>query len=206
MTIGLTRISDWLGSGSINIFGLPFAGKDTQGHLLAEEFGGTLLGGGEILRNSIIPDHVKVIMEAGGLIPTEDYLSIVLPYLSKEEFTGKPLILSSVGRWHGEEDGVLQATEQSGHPLRAVLFLSVPQDVIYERWEIAQATGDRGNRVDDSREKLAVRLAEFQQKTVPVIEFYRDKGLLVEVDASQHVIDVTRDIIDALGRCAEQTS
>lgn len=198
----IADISKWLGSGSINIFGLPFAGKDTQGHLLAEEFGGTLLGGGEILRNSVIPPHVKEAIDAGRLAPTDEYIQIVLPYLSREEFAGKPLILSSVGRWHGEEDGVLQATEQSGHAMKAVVFLNITKELIYERWEMAQTTGDRGDRADDSREKLAVRLAEFQEKTVPVIDYYREKGLLIEVDASQHVIDVTRDIIDALGRRA----
>ncbi len=192
------QIKSWLGSGSINIFGMPYAGKDTQGHLLAEMFDGQLLGGGEILRNSEITPAGRAAMEAGELFPTQEYIDTVLPYLSKPEFAGRPLILSSVGRWHGEEDGVLQAAEQSGHPVRAVIFLSVNEDVLYERWEMAAETGDRGERADDGREKLAVRLAEFREKTTPVLDYYRDKGLLIEVNADQHVIDVTRAILDAL--------
>lgn len=192
------QIKEWLGSGSINLFGLPYAGKDTQGHLLAEEFGGQLLGGGEILRNSVITPAGKAAMEAGELFPTDEYIATVLPYLSKDEFAGKPLILSSVGRWFGEQEGVVQAAEQSGHPLRAVVYLTIDESIIYERWEIASSTNDRAGRADDEREKLAVRLAEFREKTLPVIEFYREKGLLIEVDSSKHVIDVTRDIINAL--------
>lgn len=192
------EIKTWLGSGSINLFGIPYAGKDTQGHLLAEEFGAQLLGGGEILRNSEITPAGKAAMEAGELFPTQEYIDTVLPYLSKTEFTGSPLVLSSVGRWHGEEDGVIQALEQSGHPLKAVIFLNIDEPILYERWETAQETGDRGARADDSREKLAVRLAEFREKTLPVVEYYREKGLLIEIDASGHVMDVCRDIIDAL--------
>src|ERR1700741_1102728 len=96
----IQTIKKWLGTGSINVFGLPFAGKDTHSQELAVQLDGKILGGGEILRNSIIPDHVRELIDEGHLAPTEDYIRIVLPYLSKEEFADKPLILSSVGRWH----------------------------------------------------------------------------------------------------------
>lgn len=197
------NIKQWLGSGSINIFGLPYAGKDTQGHLLAQEFGGQLLGGGEILRNSVITPAGKAAMEAGELFPMQEYIDTVLPYLSKEEFAGRPLILSSVGRWDGEQEGVVQAAKQSGHPIKAVIYLTISEDILYQRWGIAALAGGRGERSDDGREKLAVRLAEFREKTLPVIDYYRDKGLLIEIDASQHVIDVTRDILNALAGLTE---
>lgn len=191
-------IAAWLSNGSINLFGMPYAGKDTQAELLAKEFNGVRLSGGEILRNSTITPAGKAIMESGGMFPTDEYINIVLPYLSRSEFADKPLILSSVGRWHGEEEGVIQALEQSRHPLKAVIYLSITEDMLYSRWRTAQETGDRGNRADDVKEKLAIRLAEFREKTVPVIDYYREKSLLIEIDASQHVIDVTRAIMDAL--------
>lgn len=196
------QVRDWLGSGSINIFGMPFAGKDTQAELLATEFSGVRLSGGEILRGSPIPQHVKEIIDAGGLAPTQDYINIVLPYLSRSEFSGKPLILSSVGRWHGEEEGVMQSLERSNHQLKAVVLLRIDEPTINARLQVAIETGDRGDRADDSQEKLKLRLSEFQNKTLPVIDFYRKKGLLIEIDASGHVIDVTRDIIDALAKQA----
>jgi len=192
------QIKTWLGSGSINLFGLPYAGKDTQGHKLAEQFGATVLGGGEILRNSVIPPHVKEAIDAGNLAPTQEYIDIVLPYLSRQEFAGQPLILSSVGRWHGEEDGVMQATEQSGHPIKAVIFLNIDEGILRQRWEYAQSAGTRGQRADDAEEKLATRLAEFREKTLPVIEYYRQKGLLIEVDGSQNVETVNQQILEAL--------
>lgn len=196
------QVREWLDSGSINIFGMPFAGKDTQAELLAKEFGGVRLSGGEIIRNSIVPAHVKEIQDSGALVPIQDYINIVLPYLSRSEFSGKPLILSSVGRWHGEEAGVIQALQQSNHPLKAVVYLSISESTIAERLKVSNETGDRGDRADDSEEKLALRLSEFHNKTLPVIDHYRQQGLLIEIDASGHVIDVTRDIIDALAKRA----
>src|SRR4051794_6565013 len=129
----LEAIRMWLGQGSINIFGMPFAGKDTQGGVLADLLGAELLGGGKILRNSVIPSHVQEIMEAGGLIPIDDYLKIVPPYLGREQFKGKPLMLSSLGRWDGEQEGVLQATQVSGHPTKAVVLLTVSEEIARQR-------------------------------------------------------------------------
>lgn len=193
-----STIAQWLASGSINLFGLPYAGKDTQAELLAKELGGVRLSGGEIIRNSVVPLHVKEAQDSGALVPTQDYINIVLPYLSRSEFAGKPLILSSVGRWHGEEDGVIQSLIQSNHDLKAVIFLTISEDILRERWSVANETGDRGDRADDAKDKLATRLAEFENKTLPVIEYYRNKGLLIEIDASKHVMDVCHDILEAL--------
>src|SRR4051812_48122280 len=97
----LLTVKQWLGTGSINIFGLPFAGKDTHGGELAKIFDAPLLGGGDILRNSIIPPELQASLDAGNLFPTNEYMNIVTPYLSKEEFADRPLVLSSVGRWIG---------------------------------------------------------------------------------------------------------
>ncbi|HET7630073.1 MAG TPA: nucleoside monophosphate kinase [Candidatus Saccharimonadales bacterium] len=203
MQTGMTKdqlktIADWLGAGSINLFGLPFAGKDTHGTILAETFNASLLGGGDILRNSIIPDEAKAVMHAGGLIPTDDYLRIVLPYLSRQEFADKPLILSSVGRWSGEEDGVIAATEASRHPIKAVVYLQLNEDTVKQRYQVSQSKGDRAERADDAEHLLDTRIAEFNEKTLPVIEAYRQKGLLIEVNSEANEDEVTDSIFARL--------
>lgn len=196
-------IQTWLGSGSINIFGRPFAGKDTQGRALTDMFDGTLLGGGEILRNSEIPEHVKAALKVGKLVPTDDYIRIVLPYLSRQDFNGKPLILSSVGRWIGEEAGVLQVAEASGHPLKAVVYLDLNEKTVRDRWQALHKLNDRGDRHDDTLEVLDTRLKEFQEKTLPVIEKYRELGLLIEIDGEQSVALVTKSILKELAEFAK---
>lgn len=186
----LDAITSWLGNGSINIFGLPFAGKDTHGHTLAKLFNAPLLSSGDIFRNSIIPARAKAEMEAGRLIPSEDFIEIITPYLSKEEFAEGPLILSSVGRWIGEEQGVIGATKASHHPIKATIYLHLSEAVVYERHKKAAEEGDRGERADDAEHLLATRIDEFNKKTLPVIETYRQKGLLIEVnsDAPKHEV------------------
>jgi len=202
----VAAIRHWLGAGSINVFGLPYAGKDTHGSFLAEIFNASLLGGGEILRNSIIPPHVKEAIDAGNLAPTDDYIRIVLPYLSSEKFKGKPLILSSLGRWHGEEEGVLGAAEESGHPVKVVLYLHIDIKTANERFNRSMLKGDRGDRVDDDKEKLIVRFSEFTEKTLPVIHFYRDKNMLIEIDGNPDIDDVRNTIIDKLFEYATSVS
>lgn len=200
----LAVIKQWLGSGSINIFGPQYAGKDTQGEVLVKAFGAApLIGGGDILRGSIVPEHVKNIMNQGQLIPTKDYIEIVLPYLAQPDFNGKPLILSAVGRWHGEEQGVLDVTTKANHPLKAVIYMTLSEEIIWQRWEAYKGLRHGGTRQDESKEALEMRLKEFSVKTLPVVEFYRDMGILIEVDGSGSKEKVFADIIDGLGKFAQ---
>jgi adenylate kinase family enzyme len=191
-------IANWLNTGSVNVFGRPFSGKDTQGKKLAEMFDGTLLGGGDILRGSNMPPHIKTAMKTGKLIPTKDYIDIVLPFLSKTEFFDKPLILSSVGRWIGEEEGVMQAAKESGHPIKAVIYLNISEQTVHDRWQALHELNDRGERHDDTPEILDIRLQEFREKTLPVIEKYRELGLLIDIDGDQTPEQVYEDIQTAL--------
>jgi len=201
----ITAIKNWLGAGSINVFGMPFAGKDTQSNRLAELLDANVLGGGEILRNSVIPKRVKKAIDAGELAPTKDYIRIVLPYLSKEEFAGKPLILSSVGRWHGEEPGVIGAAKDSGHEIKAVIFLKLEEEDAIERFKESIKIGDRGTRTDDDPDAIHRRFSEFREKTLPVIDFYRQKNLLIEIDGRPPIEEIFNKIIDELYELSQKT-
>lgn len=191
-------VKKWLGAGSINLFGLPFAGKDSQGHRLAALLDGSLIGGGQILRESVIPDYVQADLDAGKLAPTEDYMRIVLPFLSKSDFANRPLILSAVGRWHGEEDGVVQSLSVAGHALKAVVLIKISEDEARRRWLEHENQKDRGDRSDDSEVVLDNRFSEFHNKTGPVLDYYKQRNLLIEVNGQQSRDDVTRDIVAEL--------
>jgi adenylate kinase len=202
----LDKLRTWLGAGSINIFGPPFAGKDTQGSRLAQELNAIMLSGGAILRGSNIPKRIKTLMRAGELIPTNDYFELVLPYLKQDDFKDKPLILSSVGRWHGEEAGVLEATSASGHPIMAAIYLNIEESVVWERWQNSDSVRLTANRADDTYETLHIRLDEFKEKTLPVIDFYCSQNLLVEMNSDQPTDTVANNIIDALLDFIKRTS
>lgn len=191
-------LKNWLGSGSINLFGRPFAGKDTQGKMLAEYFGGNLVSSGDILRHASGNQRLQEIMAAGGIIPSDLFEEVMVPYLLTEELKGRPLILSEVGRVSGEEQMVLRATEASGHHLKAVIHLDMPEEEVWNRFEAAIRSGDRGQRADDNRTVLQTRLDAYRQKVLPVIEYYRNNGLLIEIDGTQPRQDVFNAVIKAL--------
>jgi adenylate kinase len=190
----MTAIQAWLGQGSINIFGLPFSGKDTHGTKLADSFQATFISGGDILRSSNEHQQIQRHIAKGNLAPTDAYLAIVLPYLSKGDFAGKPLILSSVGRWHGEEPSVLKAAKESGHPIKAAIYLSIKESEAEKRWEGAS----RGRADDAARHIVLNRFKEFREKTLAVVEYYRQAGLLIEIDAMPAKDLVTADILTKL--------
>jgi adenylate kinase len=194
----IVQIKAWLGAGAINVLGVPFAGKDTVCDKLAELFGGVVVSSGQIFRSKVAASHVQKEMATGVLLPSDEFFKTILPYFSQASLKAKPLILSSVGKRHGEEAKVQEALATADHPLRAVIYLNIDAAEAHKRWEAAQHIGDRGQRDDDAEHVLETRLQVFTAQTVPVIDFYRDQGLLLEVDGEQSREGVLRDILAQL--------
>lgn len=181
-------ISYWLGTGSINIFGLPMSGKDSVGVRFAKALDARFLSSGMIIRAEESRLHTS-ITKTGSLVPSNYFYDLILPYFDREDLKNYPLILSSIGRWSGEEERVMRKAEMSGHPIKLAVILQVSEEDVHARWEAALISGDRGERLDDIDGKVfAHRIDEFRKKTMPVIETYRKLGILVEVRA-----DMTRD-------------
>ena len=198
MDAKIAEIKKWLGTGSINIFGYPMSGKDTHGVKLAEAIGGKLLSSGIIIRANEIEKHKK-LTDQGNLIPTNIFYEWVLPYFFREDLKKYPLILSSIGRWFGEEDTVLETAEKAGHPIKAAVLLNISEADVLDRFHKLQILNDRGERQDDK--DLGVfktRLEEFRLKTMPVLEHYKELGMLVNVNGDQSREAVYREMIDKL--------
>ena len=194
----LTTIKHWLGTGSINIFGLPMSGKDTQGIRLAEALDAKFLSSGMIIRNMEAKTR-KNYTKHGELAPTDIFYKWVLPYLERPDLFKYPLILSSIGRWHGEEDQVMSIAAGAGHEIKAAIILNISEADIEHRFLEAKTLNDRGPREDDK--DLAVfktRLQEFHQKTLPVLQHYKDLGLLIEVNGDQSREDVFNELVAKL--------
>ncbi|MCL2444849.1 nucleoside monophosphate kinase [Candidatus Saccharibacteria bacterium] len=173
----ITTIKSWLGTGSINVFGLPFSGKDTVGYALADLFGAEVISSGDLLRA-----HGEKVQTKGHLSPTNIFFDVVLPVFKRPDLSEKPLILSSIGRWHGEETRVIEAAS-TNHPIKAAILLEIPTDEIHERLIASIKHGDRNaNRLDDSAEILKTRISEFNTKTLPAIETYRRLNLLITIN------------------------
>ena len=186
-------IRSLLKAGSVNIFGLPYSGKDTHGAELKSLIGGDVIGGGDIIRNSTA-ENIKSVIATGALAPIDEYLAMVVPFFSQDTLKDIPLILSSVGRWDGEQQAIVEAAKTTGHEIKAVIYLKISRDESIRRWKIA----DRGRHDDKDLDILQKRFEEFESKTIPVIEYYRQLGLLIEIDSMPAPIYVTIRIIKAL--------
>ncbi len=199
-------IKDWLGTGCINIFGLPMSGKDTIGLRLAEALDVKFMSSGMIIR-AMEKAKGESYTDKGDLAPSAVFFELVLPYFGREDLKEFGFILSSVGRWQGEESLVIETAQNSGHPIKAAVVLNISEADVKNRWETAKILGDRGGRPDDEKPKVfEKRLQEFKNKTLPVITHYQRLGLLVPVRADMDRDVVYREIVDRLYEFAVKDS
>jgi len=198
-------VREWLGVGSLNVFGIQFAGKDTQCLRLAHWTDGVVLGAGDIYRNKTqLSAHAQEVTDAGHPIPMDEFFSMIVPFLAKAEYRKRPLLLTAFGRRDGEQQGVVRALVEAGHPLRAVVLLEINEDEVWRRWGFMHEKKDREHRADDSEAGLRTRLHEFRDKTLPVLDFYRGLGLLFAVDSSKPTAEVELAILQGLYERATQ--
>ena len=198
----VNAIKNWLGTGSINIFGLPMSGKDTQGLNLARLLGAKFVSSGEIIRQHEAEVH-KSYTRQGNLAPTDVFYDLVMPYFSRADLADYPLILSSIGRWSGEEDTVMATASANNHPIKVAILLNISEADVENRFTAAKTLGDRGERADDRNlETFRTRTAEFREKTMPVVEHYKELGLLLSVNGDQPRDLVFTEIVDGLYKIA----
>ena len=143
----------------------------------------------------------------GNLIPSNTFYEWILPYFEREDLWNYPLILSSIGRWSGEEDEVMAVARSSGHTIRAVVELRLSEQDVVERWEAAKLLGDRGLRPDDANPDIfRKRLEEYRTKTLPVLKHYQELGLLVSVPANLSRDQVFAKVVEALANFSDRKS
>lgn len=204
----IKTIRDWLGTGSINIFGIQFSGKDTVGKQLTDLFEAQFVSSGDVMRSTFLSEPTdqddkiwhaaKVGSLSGSLMPTNEFREMMAVYLSQPAIEGKPLILSTVGRWIGEEGPIMKVLEDTGHPTKAVVLLNITEEEAWGRWRVADKKRNGGRHDDAEEAVVARRFNEYKEKTLPVIEVYRSLGILLEVNGSQSREAVMKDTIEVL--------
>jgi adenylate kinase len=181
------------------IMGPPGAGKGTQAKFIAEHFKIPAISTGDIFRANVsqgtpLGVEAKSFMDKGEYVPDEVTNRMVRDRIDESDavngflLDGYPRTLAQVD----ELDGMIAFT---GHRLDAVVVLACDQDEIVERLlQRAQVEG----RADDTEDVVRRRQEVYAAETAPLIEIYRERGLLVEVDGMGEVSEVTQRIFDAL--------
>lgn len=210
------------------ILGPPGAGKGTQAVRLAQAFSLRHLSSGDLLRaerarGSELGKKAAEYMDAGKLVPDEIIIGAVLAQLS--DLGDKAgLLLDGFPRTVAQAESLDEALTRAGKQVDAVPALAVPDDLIVDRIT-GRRTCPRCNavyhvktlppardgvcdadgavlvqRADDTAEVVKQRLEAYHRQTAPLEAYYRDKGLLAEVDGTQDMDTVFQALSEAVRR------
>lgn len=174
------------------IVGPPGAGKGTQAARIAERFGIPTISTGDIFRANIkneteLGKRVKAIVDAGDYVPDSLTNELVTDRLAEADAT-TGFLLDGYPRTPEQVRYLDELLASHGHKLDGVLRLVADQDEIVRR--LRKRAIEQG-RADDSEEAIRHRQEVYQRETAPVLDMFREQGLLIEVDGLGTVDEVT---------------
>ncbi len=181
------------------MMGPPGAGKGTQAQVVADHFGVPAISTGDIFRANVdagteLGVEARRFMDKGEYVPDEITNKMVRNRIDEQDASpgflldGYPRTLAQVE----ELDGMIAFT---GHSLDAAVVLTVdPEELVQRLLRRAQTEG----RADDTEDVIRRRQELYTEQTEPLIEVYRGRGILLELDGVGEVDEVTERIFDAL--------
>jgi adenylate kinase len=180
----------------IVLLGPPGAGKGTQAQLLAARLGVPAISTGDMLRAAVaagseLGRRVDGVMASGGLVDDALMAEVVRDRVAQPD-AGGGYLLDGYPRTLPQAETLSGILKDAGQSLDAVLLVDVPGDELVRRALL------RG-RGDDKEEVIRERLRQYREKTEPLIGYYRERGLLREIDGNLPVEDVTSRMYAVLG-------
>jgi adenylate kinase len=180
---------------NIALFGPPGAGKGTQSEFLLKEYNLFYISTGDILRREIknktkLGLEAQSIIAAGGLVSDEIIVQIIEKTIT-ENPNANGFLFDGFPRTYIQAyilEGLMIKLRSS---LNLLISLEVPEEMSVKR---LLDRGKTSGRSDDNEVVIRNRLKEYNDKTLPVLNFYKDKKIYHEVDGCQSVEDVRSQI------------
>jgi adenylate kinase len=205
------------------LLGGPGAGKGTQAERLAASLGIPQVSTGDLFRENLKNETelgrlAKGYMERGELVPDEVTVGMVRERLARSD-AAEGVILDGFPRTIAQAEALEELLADMGETLDAVPYIKVPEDVLLARlsgrWTCKKCGamyheifnppekagvcdrcgGELYQRPDDTPETQKHRIDVYFQQTAPLIGYYRDKGLLVEVDGRPGIDEVQAELL-----------
>jgi adenylate kinase len=178
----------------------PGAGKGTQGALIAAHFNIPHIATGELLRDHVarqtaLGQAVQAYLERGELVPDQIVLDMTREAIIAAKAAGGGYVLDGIPRNMEQARAAYEIGRELGMTADVALHLQA-DDAELTRRLLARAAIE--HRSDDTAEVIAQRLALYHEVTSPIIAWYRDRGILVSVDAMRSAPEVGREILAAL--------
>lgn len=181
------------------IVGPQGSGKGTQGVRIAESLGIPVISTGDVFRANVkegtdLGKQVQAIIEAGNLVPDELTSAIVRDRLAQDDAAGG-FLLDGYPRNLGQVADLDAFLSGRGEELTGVIELDVPRDESISRLTLRAA--EQG-RTDDTEDVIAHRLSIYERETAPILDVYRDRGIVDTIDGVGTLDEITERIRAAL--------
>ena len=179
--------------------GPPGAGKGTQAKLVAANRGIVHISTGDMLRQAVaagtaIGKQVKEIMESGQLVSDDLIVAVIAERINESDCKGG-YILDGFPRTVAQAQALEAMLAARKESLDAVVYFSIPNEELLSRLENRRV---QENRADDNVEAQRERLKVYEQQTAPLVEFYRSKQMLREIDAQGSVEQIQSALVTLL--------
>ena len=211
----------------IIMLGAPGAGKGTQAKKIAEKCGIPHISTGDIFRANIkngteLGKKAKTYMDQGLLVPDELVCDLVVDRIQQDDCK-KGYILDGFPRTIPQAESLDKALQAIGEKMDYAIDVEVPDENIVKRMGGRRACvgcgatyhlvyaptkkegicdvcgGELILRDDDKPETVQKRLGVYHEQTQPLIDYYKNQGILREVDVSVDMEDVFKEILNILG-------
>jgi len=211
------------------LLGAPGAGKGTQAEAIVREFGVRHVASGDVMRamreeQTPIGAKVRTYYDQGLLVPDD---VVIEAMLSKVQEDGPGYLLDGFPRTEPQARALDTALGRIGKRIDAVVYINVSEgellerltgrwicrngDAVYHETNNPPKTpgicdvcgGELYQRPDDTREAGQTRLGVYFEQTAPLIDYYRQRGILAEVDGEQSIEAVERDVLATLRQQVE---
>ncbi len=206
------------------LLGPPGAGKGTQAQILSQELGLAHISSGDLFRENLknqteLGKLAQDYMNRGELVPDDVTIAMVRDRLQRED-AAKGAVLDGFPRTPPQAEALSKMLAEWNSQVDIVPYISVPAEVLIERLSGRWTCRTSGHvyhekfnppqqagvcdidgselyqREDDKPETVRNRIRVYMQQTAPLIEYYRNKGLLVELDGTQPIEKVTEQLMD----------